>query len=238
MTQAASARAYVHPMDRVLENIWVHLHRFIKHRDEVAGTVTYYTWSDDQEQAFLDYMWTAAPSLYGNDWITHTTRVCALWGWGRTLLCQPKRWRRRSGKTLSEVAFVAAYLMCTADAESVHIYTPCPRVAARFIQQVYDMIKLSAFYMEGRIMACTQGGDTPTISVASLLVPGVIVSAHAHSYDYYGYIEVGLCACDAYDHPPDKSTLDNLLSALDSMQLAVIDTAAGADATVKERKSA
>ncbi len=173
-------RGYVHAMDRVLENIWVHLHRFIERRDEVAGTVSYYTWSDDQEKAFLDYMGAVAPSLYGNDWITHATRVCALWGWSRTSLYQLKRWSRRSGKTYSTVAFVAAYLMCTADDMGIGIYSQGQRASTEFMQQVYDFINRSAFYTEGRIVAYTQGGHTPTISVASLLVPGVIVSAYAY----------------------------------------------------------
>ena len=188
MEQAKRARlhatehdsGYVHAMDRVLENIWVHLLRFVEHRDEVTGTVAYYTWSDDQEQAFLDYMGAIAPSLYGDDWITHATRVCALWGWKRTSLYQLKRWSRRSGKTYSTVAFVAAYLMCTADDMGVGIYSQGQRASTEFMQQVHDFVTRSAFYTEGRIVAYTQGGHTPTISVASLLAPGVIVSAYAY----------------------------------------------------------
>jgi len=197
---------YVHAMDAVLENIWVHLHRFIERTDDAAGTVAYYTWSEDQEQAFLDYMGAIAPSLYAADWVTHATRVCALWGWKRTSLYQLKRWSRRSGKTYSTVAFVAAYLLCTADDMGIGIYSQGQRASTEFMEQVHDFVQRSAFYTEGRIHAYCHGGHTPTISVVSLLVPGVKVSAYAYPSSEKVccrcVVCVVYCACASHVHPP------------------------------------
>lgn len=172
--------AHVHPSDAILENMWLHLHRFVEETDEKTNTVRYYKWSDNQELAFLDYMGAVAPSLYGDDWITNATRVCMMWGWERISLYQLKRWSRRTGKTYSTVAFVAAYLMTTADDMGVGIYSQGARASTEFMTQVHDFVRCSAFYTEGRIISYTKGGHTPMIAIQSLLAPNVIVCAYAY----------------------------------------------------------